>query len=522
MVTHPAMENEMSASAFPGGDSEHAELLALTLAGAEDDSSVCECVLNGTLPVKSKDDEEKGIVSQVFREDSPREETVELEDKEVNEVTLTLTNGKDEDQPPTEIHPHESIRSVALQVFIPFLCAGLGTVVAGLILDKVQHWPVFVNVSELFILVPALLGLKGNLEMTLASRLSTQANLGNLDTSNEQWKIAGGNLALVQCQAIVVGFLASVFAIVVDWINARKFDLNHAVLLCASALITASIASVALGIVTMGIVVFSRKFKINPDNVSTPIAASLGDMTTLGLLAGISALLFQRIDVDLWLAPSLVVVFLLLIPLWGAIARGNKYTEKILYSGWIPVISAVLISSVGGCILDYAVERFSGLAVFQPVINGVGGNLVAVQASRISTYLHQRSEMGTLPANESNPCINPCSVFFGKHAHAKTARLLLFMALPGHILFAYVIRLLNAGHTSLTFLFLVIYLTAALLQVTVLLYTAHCLIHWMWRWRIDPDNSAIPYLTALGDLLGTALLAAAFQLLYVLGEVEAQ
>lgn len=36
-----------------------------------------------------------------------------------------------------------------------------------------QHWEVFKNVTEVFILVPALLGLKGNLEMTLASRLST-------------------------------------------------------------------------------------------------------------------------------------------------------------------------------------------------------------------------------------------------------------------------------------------------------------------------------------------------------------
>ncbi len=44
---------------------------------------------------------------------------------------------------------------------------------AGLVLDMVQHWDVFTKVSELFILVPALLGLKGNLEMTLASRLST-------------------------------------------------------------------------------------------------------------------------------------------------------------------------------------------------------------------------------------------------------------------------------------------------------------------------------------------------------------
>ena len=36
-----------------------------------------------------------------------------------------------------------------------------------------QHWAVFKEVSEVFILVPALLGLKGNLEMTLASRMST-------------------------------------------------------------------------------------------------------------------------------------------------------------------------------------------------------------------------------------------------------------------------------------------------------------------------------------------------------------
>jgi len=32
----------------------------------------------------------------------------------------------------------------------------------------------------------------------------------------------------------------------------------------------------------------------------------------------------------------------------------------------------------------------------------------------------------------------------------------------------------------------------------------------MWRWKIDPDNSTIPYLTALGDLLGSSLLALAF------------
>lgn len=63
---------------------------------------------------------------------------------------------------------------------------------------RLQHWVVFEEVNELMILVPALLGLKGNLEMTLASRLSTQANLGHMDMPKEQWHMIVGNLVLIQ------------------------------------------------------------------------------------------------------------------------------------------------------------------------------------------------------------------------------------------------------------------------------------------------------------------------------------
>lgn len=187
----------------------------------------------------------------------------------------------------------ESLWSVAVQVFVPFLIAGFGTVGAGLVLDVIQHWKVFQKMSELFILVPALLGLKGNLEMTLASRLSTQANLGKMDTSSEQWRMATGNLALLQCQATVVGFLASLFAMVMGWIPEGVFNWRHALLLCASSLLTASVASLALGLVMIGVVIGSRKCHVNPDNVATPIAASLGDLTTLALLALVASFLYS-------------------------------------------------------------------------------------------------------------------------------------------------------------------------------------------------------------------------------------
>ena len=47
----------------------------------------------------------------------------------------------------------------------------------------------------------------------------------------------------------------------------------------------------------------------------------------------------------------------------------------------------------------------------------------------------------------------------------------------------------------------------------MLLYLCQILVYWMWSKGTDPDNAAIPYLTAVGDLLGTAFLAVSFVVL---------
>lgn len=53
-----------------------------------------------------------------------------------------------------------------------------------------------------------------------------------------------------QVQATVVGFLASIAAVIFGWIPEGHFRLGHAVLLCASSVATAFIASLLLGMVT--------------------------------------------------------------------------------------------------------------------------------------------------------------------------------------------------------------------------------------------------------------------------------
>lgn len=403
----------------------------------------------------------------------------------------------------------ESLLSIFKQAAVPFFLGGLGTVFAGLILDTVQFWPPFEHVTELFIVVPPLLGLKGNLEMTLAARLSTQANLGNMDSPRKVWHIAVGNMALVQCQACVLSLLSSVFAIVMGLASDDAFRIDQALFVASSSMATAAVASFLLGTVMVLVVTYSNRCHINPDNVATSVVDALGDMTTLAILAGFSTLLYGYISKP-WISSVFGTVLVVLCPAWVYIARGHPTSRKVLAVGWWPIIVAMIISSIGGYILDLAVTHFSGLAVFQPVINGVNGNLAAIHASRLSTLFAQRSELGFHPEDDKRHCVDPLTGLCGNNRQARVSQLLLLLSIPGHVLFVLLIFAISDAHVRLTVALVFSYLVASIVLLTLLLYMARCGAYWMWRRKIDPDNALIPLLTGFGDLCGTGFLLLAF------------
>ena len=132
-----------------------------------------------------------------------------------------------------------------------------------------------------------------------------------------------------------------------------------------------------------------------------------------------------------------------------------------------------------------------------------------------------QSPLGILPKQDADQgiCLSPCSIVCSlSNIHSRTCRILLAMAIPGHFLFAFTISFLQAGHTSTTATFYAFYLIAAFVQIWILLCSAHWMVLWMWKFHIDPDNASIPYLTALGDLLGGGLLFLTFELLYLIGD----
>ena len=92
----------------------------------------------------------------------------------------------------------------------------------------------------------------------------------------------------------------------------------------------------------------------------------------------------------------------------------------------------MVISSLGGTILNQTIVKFPKVASYQPVINGVAGNLVGVQASRLSTALHQQKKTEESPTQDS-----------------ETELLLLALVVPGHLIFNLILSFLNKGKSNL-------------------------------------------------------------------------
>ncbi len=67
----------------------------------------------------------------------------------------------------------------------------------------------------------------------------------------------------------MVGMLAAVCAIIIGYIPEHQFDPDHALLMCAASILTASVASFVLALVMVGVIlvcvffgVFEAAFKV--------------------------------------------------------------------------------------------------------------------------------------------------------------------------------------------------------------------------------------------------------------------
>ncbi|KAG0326344.1 hypothetical protein BGZ99_009696 [Dissophora globulifera] len=391
----------------------------------------------------------------------------------------------------------ESEQGLWMQASTTLVIAVSGLICAGWLLDAVQHWNVFMDISELIILIPILLNLKGNLEMNLASRLSTASNMGLLDTPATRNEFIKGNLALLQLQSLTVGSVAGLFSCGLGMIvHSTSNSIEEIALMISSSMLCASISSFVLGSFMCGLVLICRRYRVNPDNIACPLASSFGDLVTLLILSGCAVFLVKYIQTPLCLV--LLAILLGLIPVWLYYVRNNKCVSEVVKEGWGPVFSAMVIASTAGLTLERYINLFPGMAMISPVLNGLTGNIGSIYASRISTALH------------ANTTEN----------YRATEKTLFLVHIPMEILFLTVTYVFSLGDVQWSAGVVVGYAIVSLVLVVMALLLAKSITQLFWNRGYDPDNYALPILTSLVDVLGTALLVVGFWILGY-GEVAA-
>ncbi|ORZ23096.1 hypothetical protein BCR42DRAFT_403964 [Absidia repens] len=375
---------------------------------------------------------------------------------------------------------------------LPSLIVSLvGLIVAGVLMDEYQHWDVFLKTPELFILLPILLNLKGNLEMILASRFSTSANMGDLDYGPVRRSLVIGNLALLQVQALVAGAMAGLASFALGLITRPDSISSYyeSVYMTCSSMVSASFSSAILGVFMCALILICRHFQVNPDNIACPLASATGDIVTLILLAGCAVVLQNHMES--LLSTFVFLVMLSLVPLFGFVVWKNKHLKDLLFVGWTPIVCAMVISSLAGVVLEQYVEKYKGVALLTPVLIGVAGNLGSIYASRISTCLHQDTHEN----------------------YTSVERVLFLMNIPVQFVFLVIIWGFDMGQLDYNFWFFFTYILVSLICTFICLKIGKWMTIGFWKMGYDPDNYVIPYLTASIDVLGTVLLVITFSLL---------
>eukprot|EP00158_Paraphelidium_tribonemae_P003925 Partr_v1_DN26469_c0_g2_i4_m23717 putative solute carrier family 41 member len=362
----------------------------------------------------------------------------------------------------------------------------VGLVAAGLLLKRMQTMEIISEVTELIILVPVLLNLKGNLDLNMSTRLATAAHLGRLDSrSPARGEILLGNLVAVQLQAVAVGFFAGLISLGMGSILHPVHNTAHeSLLIVATAIWAGALTTFILGVIMCALVVIARAANINPDNTLAPIVTSVGDILALGLMLGMSMLLYQF---DYSLSLILILIQVCAAPLYARFVTSSVQVRDVISNGWLSLFLSMLISIGSGILLEQFVGTFSAMALITPLINGLVGNFGAIYGSRISTAVQTDT----------------------RENHWQTMRTLMLINLPVQLLAMLCIRIF--ADISLSGGFYLGYMGISFLSLYLTLKFARILCQWLWRRGRNPDHDLLPLVTSFADLLSSAMLVLLFK-----------
>lgn len=357
----------------------------------------------------------------------------------------------------------------------------------------------FEDFTGLFMLLPAAIGLRGNVFGPLGSRLSTAMRTGTLSWTTRPESVLGQNVVA----AIVVGLAASlvhaVLAEVLILVSGAENPISLADFVVVSVLGGVLASVVVLGI-TLGLAVASNRYGWDLDNVTAPLVMAAGDFVTLPALILVVQLLRVPVLAPVLAGATAMAVLVAVGVLWRS---GLTLAKRIMIES-VPVLSAAgLLSLLAGLALQRTEERFLTFGVFLVILPGYlssAGALGGILSSRLSTKLHLGFIQSRLvPQGEARDDI--------RFTFALSFPIFVFTALVTALV-AWLVGETSPGLLEVVLVTLTGGVVATVFVAVIAYYGTLAMV----RFGLDPDNLGIPLVSASLDVIGALTLVGALLL----------
>lgn len=159
------------------------------------------------------------------------------------------------------------------------LLTSIGGITAGVFLENVKEG-IIMKVPGLLILLPAILGNRGNIAGTLGSRISSGLHLGLIPSDLRINKPLTENLGAALFLNTIISLTLGIVAYLAY--NLVGFPGQASILeLTLISLIAGSAAGAILAVLTVLTAIFTYSRGLDPDNILIPLVSTVGDIITI-------------------------------------------------------------------------------------------------------------------------------------------------------------------------------------------------------------------------------------------------
>ena len=384
------------------------------------------------------------------------------------------------------------------QALAALLVSSGGDLLAGLTLGAITG--TLEQLPGLLVLVPAAIGMRGNIFGALGSRFGTAIHTGTFRLSRRRDTVVGQNVVAAIALTLFISAALAVLAKAVAGIFGVSETISLADFMVISV-VGGVLSSIVVLALTLGVASLSVRRGWDMDNVAAPLVTAAGDMVTLPSLFLATYLVgIKGVTVTIAVLAAIVAVGSLV---W-AIRLRLPIVSRIIRESVPVLLVAGLVDLVAGLTIQHQLESFlayPALLVLVPPFLEDTGALGSVLSSRLASKLH----LGII-----EPTARP------SRAARDDFAIVAILGVPVFVLVAISSQIAAAlfGLASPGVLNMIaISLIGGFIAVFFALFIAYYGSIVTYRLGLDPDNYGVPLLTSSMDLVGAVSLIVAITLL---------